>query len=72
MRDAEPGSSAGENEGGRQVAPGNRSLHRAKIAHQKPEHIEFAQLPVPELQTMQVLILRERAFLPEAETDFAQ
>jgi hypothetical protein len=64
MRSSEPGSSAGEDEGGRQVAPRNRPLHRAKIAHQKPEHIELAQLPVPELQTMQVLILRERSFLP--------
>ena len=72
MRGAEPGASAGEDEGGRQVAPGYRPLYRAKIAHQKPEHIELAQLPVPELQTVLILILRKCTFLPEANTDFAQ
>src|SRR5207245_10200055 len=52
------------------------SLHDAlpisKILPQKPRQIEFTELAPPQLQAVQILILRENALFLQANTDFVQ
>src|SRR5437899_4603878 len=72
MRSADSCPAAGEHKSGRQVAPDDLPLNRTEVLLEQSRKIEFSQLAAPQLQAMQILILRERPSLLQANTDFAQ